>query len=174
MKRRGFTIVELIITITIMGILLTLAVVNVSSTQVKARDDERKSDIESIASNLESFYISGRDDSTNFARYPSIGVVGNQTTITNSLRDADIKSFLSPGTTDPTQTFIASTNTGSAPSIQTTAGVLPQPTINQYVYQPIKSDGSICIVGDIDCRKFNLFYRLESDNTVYRLTSKNQ
>ena len=174
MKRRGFTIVELIITITIMGILLTLVVVNVSSTQVKARDDKRKSDIESIASNLESFYISGTDNSTNFARYPTVGITGSAANITASLRDADLKSFLPPGTSDLSLTFLPSTNTGSAPSIQTTAGVLPQPTISQYVYQPIKSDGTICASGEIDCRKFNLFYRLESDNTVYRVTSKNQ
>ena len=53
MLRRGFTIVELIITITIMGILLVLAVVNVSGTQAQARDDERKADVESISLNLE-------------------------------------------------------------------------------------------------------------------------
>jgi prepilin-type N-terminal cleavage/methylation domain-containing protein len=174
MTRRGFTIVELIITITIMGILLTLAVVNVGTTQAKARDDSRKSDIESIAANLESFYVSGTDNTVNFARYPSLGLIGNAANISLSLRDADINAFLPPGTTDVTQTFLGSTNTGTSPSIQTTAGVLPQPTTSQYIYQPIESDGSVCIVGDIDCRKFNLFYRLESDNTVYKLTSKNQ
>lgn len=174
MMRRGFTIVELIITITIMGILLTLAVVNVSSTQAKARDDERRTDIESIASNLESFYTVGTDNSTTFAHYPSVDVTGSQSAITAALRDADMKSFLPPGTSDVSQTFLPSTNTGSAPSIQTTAGVLPQPTVDQYVYQPIKSDGSVCQSGETDCRKFNLFYRLETDNTVYKLTSKNQ
>lgn len=91
-----------------------------------------------------------------------------------SLRDADIKSFLPPRTTDVTQTFLATTNTGTAPSIQTTAGILPQPTFSQYIYQPIKSDGSVCALSDIDCRKFNLFYRLETDNTIYKWTSKNQ
>jgi len=176
MTRRGFTIVELIITITIMGILLTLAVVNVNSTQMNARDDERKADIEAIASNLESFFTSGTDGTTDFARYPSLGLTGAGalSSITTNLRDANIKSFLPPGTTDVTQTFVASTNTGSAPSIQTTAGVLPQPTISQYVYQPIKTDGAVCTSGNIDCRKFNLFYRLETDNTVYKVTSKNQ
>lgn len=169
MTRRGFTIVELIITITIMGILLTLAVVNVGTTQAKARDDARKSDIESIASNLESFYISGTDNSTDFARYPSLGLIGNTTIIKTSLRDADINSFLPPGTTDVTQTFLAATNAD-----QTTTGVTPNPTKDQYVYQPIKSDGTLCMSGDIDCRKYNLFYRLETDNTVYRYTSKNQ
>ncbi|HEY8992493.1 MAG TPA: type II secretion system protein [Candidatus Microsaccharimonas sp.] len=175
MTRRGFTIVELIITITIMGILLTLAVVNVGTTQMKARDDARKSDIESIAANLESFYVSGTDStSVNFARYPSLGLIGTAANISLSLRDADMNAFLPPGTTDVTQTFLASTNSGTAPAIQTTTGVLPQPTTSQYVYQPIKSDGSICASGDTDCRKFNLFYRLESDNTVYKWTSKNQ
>jgi len=174
MTRRGFTIVELIITITIMGILLTLAVVNVGTTQAKARDDARKSDVESIASNLESFYIAGTDASSVFARYPSTDVTGSPATITAQLRDADLNAFLPPGTTDVAQTFLPSTNTGTSPSIQTTAGVLPLPTKDQYVYQPIKSDGSVCTAGQTDCRKFNLFYRLESDNTVYRLTSKNQ
>jgi prepilin-type N-terminal cleavage/methylation domain-containing protein len=174
MKRRGFTIVELIITITIMGILLTLAVVNIGSTQVKARDDERKSDIESIAQHLESFYMTGTATSTSYATYPSVDLIGTEAQIREDLRDADRKSFLPPGTTDVTTTFIASTNTGSASSIQTTSGVLPQPTIGQYVYQPIKSNGSICLTGEVDCRKFNLFYRLETDSTVYKLTSKNQ
>lgn len=174
MKRRGFTIVELIITITIMGILLTLAVVNVATTQVKARDDARKSDIESIASNLETFYTSGTDTSVSFARYPSVGLTGSEDTIKSNLRDADINSFLPPGMTNVATAFVSSTNAGSAPAIQTTAGVLPQPTINQYVYQPIKSDGSICQSGAVDCRKYNLFYRLESDNAVYRYVSKNQ
>lgn len=174
MTRRGFTIVELIITITIMGILMTLAVVSVSSTQLKSRDDKRKSDIESIANNLESFYVSGTDNSTSFARYPTTAIVGSAASITASLRDADMKSFLPPGTTNVAVTFLASTNTGSAPAIQTTAGVTPQPTTSQYVYQPIKSDGSVCVAAEIDCRKFNLFYRLEADNVVYKVTSKNQ
>lgn len=172
--KRGFTIVELIITITIMGILLTLAVVNIGTTQLKARDDQRRSDIESIAANLESFYIAGTDNSTDFSRYPSVGITGSSANITASLRDADLKSFLPPGTTDVSQTFLPSTNTGSSPSIQTTAGVQPQPTVNQFVYQPIKSDGSVCQSGETDCRKYNLFYRLEADNTVYKFVSKNQ
>lgn len=169
MTRRGFTIVELIITITIMGILLTLAVVNVGTTQAKARDDARKADIEAIASNLESFYISGTDNSTNFARYPSLGLIGPAATIMVSLRDADMSSFLPPGTTDVTQTFLAANNNS-----QTTTGIDPMPTKDQYVYQPIKSDGSLCASGDIDCRRYNLYYRLESDNTVYKYSSKNQ
>lgn len=85
-----------------------------------------------------------------------------------------MQSFLAPGTTEVELSFIASTNVGNDASIQTTEGVLPQPTINQYVYQPIKTDGAVCVSGNIDCRKFNIFYRLESDDLVYKITSKNQ
>ena len=174
MTRRGFTIVELIITITIMGILLTLAVVNVNSTQMKSRDDERKADIEAIATALESFYSIGIDESTILGRYPATGLVTPTSNITKYLRDVDLKSFMAPGIADPGLTFISSTNTGTSKDNQSVAGVLPQPTKSQYVYQPIKSDGSICLAGEMDCRKFNLFYRLESDNIVYKITSKNQ
>ena len=169
MKRRGFTIVELIITITIMGILLTLAIVNVGTTQAKARDNERKGDIDAISSALEDFYTSGTTGTTNFARYPSQDINVSTTAITTNLRDTNLKSFMAPGITNPMTTFIAATN-----AVQSTTGVLPQPTKDQYVYQPIKSDGTICAVGDIDCRKFNLYYRLESDTLVYQVMSKNQ
>lgn len=364
MTRRGFTIVELIITITIMGILLTLAVVNVNATQVSARDDQRKADVEAIANHLESFYASGassnggdvsqitnlfpnpqaatvsrlafwpgvsgatsnsiRSDgapfgstyfrstwttsptsgggaltvdnagsftpgatvTTSFYVRPSINQVfviniqyydgatpvggGNpgqvftapanqwtrisstqtltgtaddiqvrayaldpastlwpvgstldftnvmqtlgstlynygggalngwvwngtpnastssgpavllnspgtypSTSLTSSplikvyLPDVDLTSFTAPSQTDPYDTFIPATN-----AIQTAAGVLPQPTIGQYVYQPIDSNGNVCTT--YDCRKFNIYYRLEKDSTIMRVTSKNQ
>jgi len=172
MIRRGFTIVELIITITIMGILLTLAVVNVNTTQLKSRDNERKADVEAIATALESFYSTGGSTVSSLGHYPATDLAAGN--IVSNLRDVDLKSFTAPGVASSDLTFIASTNIGNAKGIQTTAGVLIQPTIGQYIYQPIKSDGSVCTTGQTDCRKFNIFYRLEVDNAVYKITSKNQ
>jgi len=168
MIRRGFTIVELIITITIMGILLTLAVVNVNTTQLKSRDNERKADVESIATALESFFSIGGNNPMPLGRYPSIGLVSPGNVVLN-LRDVDLKSFTAPGAASSDATFIAATN-----NVQTAVGILPAPTISTYVYQPIKSDGTLCLSSDVDCRKYNIFYRLEVDNAVYKLTSKNQ
>jgi len=172
MYRRGFTIVELIITITIMGILLVLGVVNLRGTQANARDDERKTDIEAIAMQLESYYTSGNDASTTFGRYPSTSIIGNERV---TLRDIDPKSLATPGAAVdanniPISSLVAAT--GGA-QIQTTAGVTPQPTINTYVYQPVQADGTLC-TGVLECRKFNLYYMFETDNTVYMVTSKNQ
>jgi len=170
MKWRGFTVVELVITITIMGILLTLAVVNLTSTQANGRDAERKGDIEAIQTNLEAFYRTGTDTSTSLGRYPSTIIAGaSETTIRGILRDVDFKSLIAPNATSVTTSFIAATNTD-----QTTSGITPQPTVSQYVYQPLQNNGSLCVNETQECRKFNLYYRLETDNTVYKVTSKNQ
>lgn len=169
MHRRGFTIVELVITITIMGILLTLAVVNVNSSQLRSRDDERKADVESIAAAMESFYAVGGNTSTGVGRYVSTVVAGSTDSIISNLRDVDLKSFSAPGVDDPAETFVAATNNN-----QVVGGVAPQPTFGQYVYQPLTGTGALCTNEATECRKFNLFYRLEADNTVYKVTSRNQ
>ncbi len=168
MYRRGFSIVELLIVITIMGILLTLAVVNMHGAQVNARDAERKGDIESIALNLEAFYRVGIDGTTVFGRYPSTGLAGSASSIAGALKDADLKSFTPPGASGPDTGFLAATNT-----IQTTTGILPQPTLSTYVYQPLQQNGTLCTTL-VYCQKFNLYYMLEADNMVYMVTSKNQ
>lgn len=168
MYRRGFTIVELIITITIMGILLVLGVVNLRSSQVNARDAERKADIEAIAFGMESFYKTGLSTSTIIGRYPSTALAGSDTSYASAIPDADSKSYTPPGASGPAVGFLAATNND-----QTTAGVLPQPTISTYVYQPLRQDGTLC--NDYTyCQKFNLYYRLEADNTIYKFKSKNQ
>ena len=98
--------------------------------------------------------------------YPSVSITSSPL-LTLYLPDADVKSFIAPGKSNPYETFIPATN-----SVQTEAGVLPQPTIDQYVYQPIDSDASLC--GSRDCRKYNIYYRRESDNAVVKVMSKNQ
>ena len=168
MNRRAFTIVELLIVIALMGILLTLSVVNLRSTQVSARDTERKTDIDNIAMQLEIYYKSGTDGSSVLGRYPSTALVGS-TNIQASLRDADLKSFTPPGATSADTGFVAATN-----NVQTPAGVTPQPTATTYVYQPLQQDETLCTLESQMCTKFNLYYKLETDGQVYMKTSKNQ
>lgn len=169
MLRRGFTVVEIIITITIMGILLTLAVVNLSASQINGRDAERKGDIEALATHLETFYRNGTDNSPTIGRYPSTVITTNEAALRAALRDIDVKSVMAPNGTTMTATFIPATNNN-----QTTTGVAPQPTVSQYVYQPLQSNNAICTDETQECRKFNIFYRLEVDNTVYMVTSRSQ
>jgi prepilin-type N-terminal cleavage/methylation domain-containing protein len=165
MRTRGFTIVEIIVTITIMGILLTLAVVGVGATQQQARDNERVADVEAFAAHLESFYRTGKDSNSRLNRYPSTGLIDSGvSSITTNLRDIDLKSVMAPGVTDPLVTLkIASTNSLS----QT-------PTKDEYIYQPLQGDGTLCTGSSQDCRKYYIYYFLEGDSTVHVYSSKNQ
>ena len=169
MNRRGFTVVEIIITVTVMGILLLLAVVSLSATQVRARDDTRKTSVEAIATALEGYYSIRPNTTAEIGRYPATSQVDTPAEIQTSFPDATPDSFIAPGASDVTSSFIMATNTN-----QTTTGVTPQPTTAQYVYQPLASNNTLCTSSATNCRKFNLFYRLEGDNTVYRVESRNR
>lgn len=53
---QGFTIVELLIVIVVIGLLAALVIVQFSNVQARARDSERKSDIRAIQSKVAEFY----------------------------------------------------------------------------------------------------------------------
>ncbi|KUK79545.1 MAG: hypothetical protein XD95_0310 [Microgenomates bacterium 39_7] len=55
-KRSGFTLLELLIVITIIGILTSLAMVSYSSAQRRARDSQRQADLKAIQNALEQYY----------------------------------------------------------------------------------------------------------------------
>ena len=167
MNRRGFTITELLIVITIMTILLVLGVVNLRSSQQNGRDIERKTDLETIASHLETYYTSGSDASISIGNYPSTDLVASSSSMTNFLRDVDTQSLIAPGKTDPTQTFIPATN-----ALEGTGNVTPTPDYDHYIYQPLTSSNTLC-TASAACVRFNLFTKLE-DNSIYKVTSKNR
>ncbi|MEO5949817.1 MAG: type II secretion system protein [Candidatus Saccharimonadales bacterium] len=175
MKRTsGFTIVELLIVIAILGILLTLVVVNLSSSQVSARDDERKVDIANIASNLETFYTSGTD-TLSPGSYPGVDQLSSESNFLLALRDLNPANLRAPGYTGGTISLVPATNNNT-----TTTGVTPQPTPTQYVYQPLSNsknaptNGGLCNATADACRQYILYYMLESTGTVVSVKSKNQ
>jgi prepilin-type N-terminal cleavage/methylation domain-containing protein len=55
-KSRGFTIVELLIVIVVIGILATLVIVTFSGIQQKGRDSQRKTDINAVTSHVSAYY----------------------------------------------------------------------------------------------------------------------
>lgn len=56
MKNKGFTLVELLVVMAILGILVTLVAGGFRTAQMRGRDSKRKSDLKEIANALEVFY----------------------------------------------------------------------------------------------------------------------
>lgn len=165
-RENGFTLVELLVTMVIMVILITLSVVNLRSSQITARDDQRKADVTNIAQQLENYYKLGSDNDA-AGQYPPADHLDTEADITATLRDINVDVLRAPN--------VASTDPVSVVLATDTNPVVPTPTVSTYVYEPIQSDGSLCeSVGD-ECRRFNLYYMLESEpNVVKKVISKNQ
>ncbi len=64
--QKGFTLIEVMITVAIIGLLTSVVAVSVGSVREKARDTRRKSDVDQIRKSLE-IYFSDHD------KYPSTG-----------------------------------------------------------------------------------------------------
>lgn len=155
MKHRGFSIVEVAIVITILGILIGLGTVNLNSSRSKARDNERKDDLDTIALHLESYY--DRE-----GKYPDVATIeGNEQP---TLRDIDPKSLRAPGKSETTMLY------------STTS--VPDPTVDKdsYLYKPLyldEDESTNCLETDDECRRFILKVKLE-DGSTYSVESKNQ
>lgn len=176
---RGFTIVELIITITILAILMTLAVVNLRSTQVQARDAERKADISAMAKRLDTLYTRGFPAAASNLRgsYPTVAMLAGTTPTDIESRTAIFKDLPASVQSDPLKSgssimAAANTNTGTTSG---SGAVAPFPNKDRpYIYQPISDTGTLCTDHfNQVCRKFNLYSWLEATpNTAHKIESQ--
>lgn len=66
--KEGFTLIELLVVISIIGILATLLISNVSGIRERARDVQRKSDLDQIKKALRMYYNDNN-------RYPLLAVI---------------------------------------------------------------------------------------------------
>lgn len=170
MRTKGFTITELIIAMSIMAIILALAFVNLNSSQLKSRDQERKADVESIVLHLEAYYKNGTGDPDELlGRYPSTSIGGGTVqSVRNYLRDIDDTVLYSPNK-------YSESGSGVSFMVAADSGSLG-PTVDQYIYQPLSwngADWTLC-TGSSECRRFNIYYRAEADDLVKVISSRNQ
>ncbi len=165
-RKDGFTLIELLVTMTIMLLLLSLAVITLRTNQTASRDEKRKTDIATIAQQLEAYYNSGSNPIATYpaGQYPPTQLVDTEAEVKAALRDLDPKALRAPDVADASpMSFTVAPNTA-----------VPSPAISVYVYQPLTSAGAICQTSAQDCRNFALYYKQESDGVVQKVMSKNQ
>lgn len=84
-KKQGFTLLEVLVSATIIAVLTVIGVVSYSSVNKRSRDVKRKSDLEQIRSALEMYRA---DNTTNPGEYPSR--VGAGSFVQTSTMTADL------------------------------------------------------------------------------------
>lgn len=165
MKNKGFTVVEMIIVTTIIGILASLATVQMLRAQSVARDKERADDIKAIMIHFQDIYESGQIDGTPIASgdssvttavnmgYPSTRLLNasyvgeaQANGIIQSIRLDALKSpFLASSATSPNFSLVAATTNADLNNTAKTAGGITLGKTNDvYVYQPLDANGAIC------------------------------
>lgn len=198
--RRGFTLVELMITMTIMVILVSVAIVSLRGTQANGRDAKRTSDTATIARGLEARYGNGMtapSDGTAVA----LASGGSCTTTQpiSSLTALESGAYPSTeeltyvmGTTDSaycpnkvssyiTEDLPGISNTnlqppGSGALILATSATIPSAATvgKNYYYLPLDANGNICSSISTPCTNFTLYYVSEVDGALHTIVSKHQ
>lgn len=140
-SNKGFTIVELLIVIVVIGILALLVITTYSGIQAKARNSKRTSDIKSLQTQLEAyfsqngFYPSRAD--LNQGTDP--GTNANSTWAAANMKSLDQNALVDPS--NPHQ----SRNLASTPADKV------------YSYAPTQSDGTTsCESDDTTCAQYTL------------------
>lgn len=74
-NQKGFTIIELLVVIVIIGILVALTLPNLFSAQARGRDSERKNELKNAQQKLESYF---NDNDAYPADLATAGVTGDE------------------------------------------------------------------------------------------------
>jgi len=142
-KQQGFTVIELLIVVLVIGILATLVIVTYSGIQVKNRDSKRRNDVEAIAMQLEVYNAS-------HGAYPALSELSNGTWVQKNLKNLNSDHLKAPG----------SKNSDSISSIL---------SATSYQYVPGPAD---CTTAKATCTTFTLTAKPES-STAQPIVVKN-
>ncbi len=120
-KQQGFTIVELLIVIVVIGILAALVITTFTGIQQKARDTERTTDVKAIHGQVEAYYAQN-------GVYPTLANLNDSTWRGTNMKGLDQEALKDPkgsgytlaGSASASQYGYAATNTGGTACDNTT------------------------------------------------------
>lgn len=140
-KQSGFTIVELLIVIVVIGILAALVVTTFAGIQKKARNTERETDIKAIHGQLEAFFSQN-------SSYPTLAQLNDATWRSTNMKSLDAEALKDP----------------KAQTGQTTPAASPSAT--QYGYAVTGDAGATC--DGTNCTTYTLTANLEGANAFVK------
>lgn len=112
-KQSGFTIVELLIVIVVIGILATLVIVTFTGVQQKARNTKRQTDLVAIDGHLEAY------NGTN-GYYPTLANMNDSSFLSSNMQGLDPAALQDP--TGSSQTLVSSPVAGAYAYVPTPSG----------------------------------------------------
>src|SRR6266542_1989150 len=144
LREQGFTLIELLVVSIIVGILATLVAMTFSGVQAKNRNAKRQSNVNSLQSQLETYYAEK-------TKYPSLAELNNA-----SWRQQNLKQTPAFTITDPqwNSKITACTTAGKAVLATT-------PAVKCYSYQATTTDGSACTDANVACTQYTITGTLE-------------
>ncbi len=159
-KQSGFTIVELLIVIVIIGILAGLVITTFVGIQARARDSERQTDINSIQKQVEAYYADKGFYPTQANLIDSAWRSGNNVKLdAKALQDpsggTDITTTAASSTQKTRYGYVATQDDGSACAAMTTAA--------GAAVSPLPSN---------PCTKYTVTAWLESKGALYSQTNQ--
>lgn len=173
MTARGFTVVELIITVVVITIILMLSIASLRSSQVASRNDERDAKARQIAASLDNYYQYGHSpsntppgrypDTTTFTSIISSGVVEER--LTGIDQSALRFSWHPDGETNIEPYY----NAANLNDNQNLANITEQATSSgKILYEPLtlRPSGAAvdndrwqgCVSSSQTCNRFNLYF----------------
>ena len=140
LNNKGFTIVELLIVIVVIGILALLVITTYSGIQAKARNSKRQTDVQSVQTQLEAFFSQN-------GYYPSLTDMNTGTSATSDANStwvaSNMKSLDQTALVDPS-------NPNSSRQLK------DSPQAKWYSYEVTDSSGNSCETTDTNCAKYTL------------------
>ncbi len=134
--QNGFTTIEIVLVLVIIGILATLVITSRAGVQQNQRNTERQSDIKELRDGLEGYFA-------NANQYPTLASLNDPSWRTTNLKALEPSVFQDP-----------SNKTGSV-------NLIDKPAANVYVYAVTSASGAPCGSAAVPCTQYTLTATLE-------------
>lgn len=143
-KQKGFTIIELLIVIVVIGILATITAIALGGANERARDAKRESDAKSLQTAIEAYYTIGNSN------YPTLDDMNDTTFREDNFQGLDDSVYQDPNADDDQLASAAAANV--------------------YAYEPGPSGCDNTDTGGM-CTEYTLTMTLEDDGSTLTKTN---